>query len=173
MKKGISKETLGHLCCCDTSSIYLVTSQRKDPYCAEKIPVTIVRTSKGGGKWAGIVQVLQAGPSDMLALTDPCSCGNYFMGTAGRSPSVQCKSQAWDPRSWAWTDLLVLTFTCCKPLWWLLTTKFSGCGAVKVQKSISWVSVPELSGVRDPILTLRAAVAWIWAEKLWWYKLCL
>lgn len=42
MKKGISEETLADLCYCDTSSIYLVTSGRKDPYCAEKIPVTIV-----------------------------------------------------------------------------------------------------------------------------------
>lgn len=42
MKKGISKETLADLCYCDTSSIYLVTSRRKDPYCAEKIPVAIV-----------------------------------------------------------------------------------------------------------------------------------
>lgn len=42
MKKGISKETLAELCYCDTSSIYLVTSGRKDPYCAAKISVTIV-----------------------------------------------------------------------------------------------------------------------------------
>lgn len=42
MKKGISKETLAELCYCDTSSIYLVTSGRKDPYCAGKISVTIV-----------------------------------------------------------------------------------------------------------------------------------
>jgi len=35
MKKEISQKTLADLCCCDTSSIYLVTSGRQDPYCAE------------------------------------------------------------------------------------------------------------------------------------------
>lgn len=36
MKQEISKEALADLCCCDTSSIYLVTSGRKDPYCTKK-----------------------------------------------------------------------------------------------------------------------------------------
>lgn len=165
MRKGISKETLAHLCCCDTSSIYLVTSWREDPIVLKKYQWQLfVRTSKCAGKWVGIVQVLHG----MLALTDRCSCRNCgnFVGAAGRSPSVQCKSQGWDPRSWAGADLLVLTFTCCKQSWWLLTTKFSGCGAMEVPKSSSWVSVHELSGVHDLILTVGAAVGLIRAEKL-------
>lgn len=109
MKKGISKETLAYLCYCDTSSIYLVTSRRKDPYCAEKIPVTIV-CQGFRGRWevswhcSGVTRW----PWAMLTVTDPCSWWN-FIPAAGRSPSVQCKPQASDPRLWAGTDLLVLT----------------------------------------------------------------
>lgn len=70
MKKEISKETLADLCYCDTSSIYLVTSGRKDPYCAKKKYQwqLFVWTSKSIGKQAGIVQVLHFGPCPVMSV---------------------------------------------------------------------------------------------------------
>lgn len=64
MKQEVSKEALADLCYCDTSSIYLVTSGRKDPYCAnkKKYQRQLFWTSKSSGKQAGIVQVLHFGP---------------------------------------------------------------------------------------------------------------
>lgn len=96
MKKGISEETLADLCYCDTSSIYLVTSGRKDPYCAEKTPVTIVcQDFKGRWEVSWHCSGVTRWPWWVLPVADPCSCRN-FISTAGRSPSVQCTSQAWD-----------------------------------------------------------------------------
>lgn len=83
MKKGISKETLADLCYCDTSSIYLVTSWRKDPYCAEKIPVTIVcQDFKGSWEVSWHCSGVARWPWQMLPVTDPCSCGNSILGEA-------------------------------------------------------------------------------------------
>lgn len=94
MKKGISKETLADLCYCDTSSIYLVTSWRKDPYCAEKIPVTIVcQDFKGSWEVSWHCSGVARWPWQMLPVTDPCSCGNSILGeahlcSAGLTPQI-------------------------------------------------------------------------------------
>lgn len=83
MKKGISKETLADLCYCDTSSMYLVTSQRKDPYCAEKIPVTIVcHDFRGCWEVSWHCSGVAGWPWGVLPVTDPCSCGNSILGEA-------------------------------------------------------------------------------------------
>lgn len=161
MKKGISQETLADLCYCDTSSIYLVTPGRKDPYCAEKIPVTIV-CQDFKGHWEVSWHCSGVTSDRSLLLWEFRRCCWEKPICAVQITGLKPQILGWDRFSCAYLYLQVF---------WLLTTKFNGCGAVEVQKSGSWISVHELSGVHDLILTVRAALGLIWAEKLWWYKL--
>lgn len=110
VKKGISKEMLAELSYCDTSSIYLVTSGRKGPYCAKKISVTIVCLDfkehwKAGGPWSGVT-------GRALPWTDSCTCREFPCGTA-RSPSVQSTAQ--NPcGSRVCTRLFAFAFAICR-----------------------------------------------------------
>lgn len=161
MKKGISGESLADRSYCDTSSIYLVTSGRKDPYCAKK--------NVSGNCLSGLERAL-GGRRAVVQRHGPSAASGRFPHLRG-VPAGDCE----EPRPP--TGLGV-----CLPLalWsagnhgWQGTAKFRGpggtllCCRARGRRAATGCLSTEL---RSLVPNVSAASGSICAENFWWYRL--